>query len=377
MNSRERFRAAIDHREPDRVPIDLGGDMHNGLAEVLYKNLLKYLGEDDEVRIYDHMQHLAIIKESVLERLHVDTRYIAANAGAGFERIVASDGSWADEWGIKRINVGLYDETIGNPLADITFEKLKNYKLPDPSDQARYAGLKEKAKSLYESTEYAILGSSAASFFYLTSELVGYQEYMEKLLLDTELIEALVDRMLEWQLEFFDHYLDEIGEYIDMVWIGDDWGTQIAPLMSPQLFRDIFMKRYKVFTKFIKSKADVKIALHSCGSIIWALDDLADAGIDVIHPMQGDAKGMDDPAALSEKYGNQFVVYSNLRNQTLLPRGTVDEVRKDVREKIQAWAPGGGYIMSCGHNIQADVPPENLLAVIDETLESGIYPIRK
>jgi uroporphyrinogen decarboxylase len=127
----------------------------------------------------------------------------------------------------------------------------------------------------------------------------------------------------------------------------------------------------------VKSKADVKVALHSCGSIDWALDDLIGAGIDVIHPLQGDARGMDDPVSLKKRYGDRLVVYSNLRNQTVLPHGTPEEVRADTREKIQAWAPGGGYIMSCGHNIQADVPPENLLAVIDETLETGVYPIQQ
>jgi uroporphyrinogen decarboxylase len=191
------------------------------------------------------------------------------------------------------------------------------------------------------------------------------------------MIEALVDRMLEWQLAFFDHYLDEIGDYIEMIWMGDDWGTQIAPLISPKLFHDVFMKRYKQFTKFVKSKADIKVALHSCGSIAWALDELIDAGIDVIHPLQGDAREMGDPVSLKKRYGDRLAIYSNLRNQTVLPHGTPEEVRADVKEKIRALAPGGGYIMSCGHNVQADVPPENLLAVVDETLNTGVYPIRQ
>ena len=195
------------------------------------------------------------------------------------------------------------------------------------------------------------------------------------LLLDPLAIETLVDRVLEWQISYFSKYLDEIGDLVELVWMGDDWGTQQQPIMNPKLFKDIFARRYKMFTDMVHSKTDAKIALHSCGRIEWALDDLYEAGIDVIHPLQGDATAMSDAKGFKAKYKNRLAFYSNLSNQTLIPFGKPEEVRAEVQQKIQALAPGGGYIMSAGHNIQADVPPENIIALFDAAIEFGKYPI--
>ena len=376
MTSRERFQAALEHREPDRVPIDVGGDLHNGIHETAYRNLLKYLQEEDEIKLYDIVQHLAAVKDSVYTRLHSDTRYIFAKPASAFELILAPDSSWYDEWGVKRMNVGLYDEAIEQPLAGCTLDDVLKYKLPDPKDAGRFAGLGRQAKELYENTDFALVGGSAASLFYLTSELIGFQEYMEKILTEPKIIETLIDKVLEWQIEFFNGYLNEIGDYIEMVWMGDDWGTQLAPLMSPRMFKDIFASRYAEFVKIIKRKAEVKVALHSCGAVYWALEEFAKAGIDVIHPLQGDASGLTDPALLKKEFGGSLVFYSNLRNQSTIPYGTPQEVEREVKTKIAALAQGGGYIMSGGHNFQADVPAENILALVDATLKHGVYPIK-
>ena len=267
--------------------------------------------------------------------------------------------------GVRRKTVGLYDESFAFPLAGCDLEAVKNFKMPDPRDAARFVGLKEKTKQLYTTTDYALVGGSCGSLFYLSGEFVGFQEYMEKLLSEQEVIVTLVDRLLEWEIEFFDAYLSEVGEYIEMVWIGDDWGTQNGPMINPRLFREIFVPRYKELTGYIKSKADVKIALHSCGSVAWALGDFADMGIDVVHPLQGDAVDMADSKRIKEEFGDRLVFYSNLRNQSTLPHGTPAEVDQDVKRKVSALAKGGGYILSGGHNIQADVPPENVLAMVD------------
>jgi uroporphyrinogen decarboxylase len=375
MTSRERYRNAVNHKEGDRVPIDLGFDLHNGIHEKAYSRLLNYFGISEVIKRYDNIQHLAVINEEVAKKLHSDARYIFSNAPSAYEFKREADTSWLDEWGVRRKTVGLYDESVSAPLAGCGPEDVKNFRMRDPRDKARFAGLKEKAKQLYESTDYALIGGSCGSLFYLSAELVGYQEYMEKLLTDQDVIEKIVDRLLEWEIDFFDAYLTEIGEYIETVWIGDDWGMQNGPLMNPVLFREIFVPRYRVLTKFIKSKAAVKIALHSCGSVYWALNDFAAMGIDIVHPVQGDAINMDNPEKIKEEFGSRLVFYSNLRNQSILPHGTSEEVDKDVKRKIKAFAKGGGYILSGGHNIQADVPPENVLAMINAGLKYGQYPI--
>ncbi|NQU11906.1 hypothetical protein HQ590_14015 [bacterium] len=377
MTSRERFRKALHHQEPDRVPIDVGQDHHNGIHEIAYGRLLERLGETDEIRRWDLMQHLAVVKPAVLNRLRADTRYIFAGAPAGFQLKVEADGSWGDEWGIRRAPCGYYDETVASPLAGCTLTDVKRFRFPDPLDPSRFRGLRGKARELHDSTAYALIGGSPATLFYLTAELVGFAEYMEKLATDRIIIETLVDRMLGFWLDFFSRYLEAIGEHVEMVWMGDDWGTQRGPIIAPEIFREIFLPRYKQITDFVKQRTRAKIALHCCGSVDWALDDIASAGIDVIHPLQGDAAGMEDPDKLKRRFGKSLVFYSNLRNQTTLPHGTADEVRADVRRKVGALAPGGGYILSAGHNIQADVPPENILAVFDTAYECGQYPIRK
>lgn len=371
MTPRERFRKAICHEQPDRVPIDVGQDLHNGLHEVAYVNLLKHLGETDDIRLYDRMQHLAVVKESVLKRLHADTRYVFANAPAGFQLKTEADGSWGDEWGIRRKPCGLYDEACYHPLADSDLAAVKAFRFPDPLDKSRFAGVREKARRLYETTNYAIIAGSPATLFYLSAELMGFQEYMEKLLTDRIVVETLVDRVLGFWIAFFGPYLDTVGDFVEMIWMGDDWGTQLGPIIPPQLFREIYAPRYRQFCEFVKHRADVKIALHSCGSVCWALDDLADAGIDVVHPLQGDAAGMEDPDAIKRRFGQRLAFYSNLCNQTILPHGTPEQVRQDVLRKIRALAPGGGYVASGGHNIQADVKPENILALFDTAYESG------
>jgi uroporphyrinogen decarboxylase len=376
MTPRERYHRAIHHQEPDRVPIDAGQDLHNGLHEVAYRNLLAKLGERDEIRLYDQMQHLAVVKESVLERLHVDTRYIFAGAASGFELKFDADGSWVDEWGIRRKPAGLYDESFGHPLADCTLASVKAYRMPDPRDPARFAGLREKAEKLHRETDYALIGGSAGTLFYLASEMVGFEEYMEKVVTDPIVIETLVDRLLEYWIDFFDGYLSAIGDLVEVVWMGDDWGTQLGPVMSPRVFRQVYASRYKQLTASIKKKSKVKVALHSCGSVYWAMGDLVKAGIDILHPLQGDAADMEDPARLKREFGKKLAFYSNIRNQSTLPHGSPQEVAADAREKIRHLAPGGGYVMSAGHNIQADVPAENILALYDTALEAGRYPIR-
>lgn len=373
MTSRERFWKVINHQEPDRVPIDVGQDMHNGIHEIAYKNLLNYLGEEDEIKLYDQMQHLATCKESILNLLHADTRYIFANPAEGFELKIDEDKSWLDEWGVRRKNFGLYDDNVARPLEGCTLQEVKKYKVPDPVDPGRFKGLREKAESLYNNTEYAIVGASAASLFFLSSELMGFQEYMEKIVLEPLLVETLVDKVLEWEIAFFDKYLDAIGDYTQMFWMGDDWGTQLGPIMNPRTFKEIFVKRYKIFTDFVKKKANVKIALHCCGSITWAMDDFFEAGIDVIHPLQPTAYDMGNPKKLKESFGKKLVFYSNLLNQTIIPYGTPEEVKAEVIEKIKWLAPGGGYIISGGHNIQADVPPANIIALFDTAYKYGRY----
>jgi uroporphyrinogen decarboxylase len=186
-----------------------------------------------------------------------------------------------------------------------------------------------------------------------------------------------VERVLEWMMAFTSRYLDEVGDYVEGWWMGDDWGMQTGPIMDPVIFRNIFKPRYRRLIDMVKSKTNAKVCLHTCGSTYWILGDLADVGVDVVHPIQPTASGNEDPDKLKMDFGDQFVFYSNIANTTILPYGTPDEVIEEVKHKIGTLAPGGGYIFSGGHNIQADVPPENIIALFDTAYKCGQYPIKK
>ncbi|MGO9272580.1 MAG: uroporphyrinogen decarboxylase family protein [Terriglobia bacterium] len=377
MTPRERLRKAFNREEPDRVPIDFGQDFHNGINEVAYQNLLAYLQMDTSapIRIYDLMQRLAVVDESILERFHVDTRYIMANPNENWAQKVEADGSFEDEWGVYRKRCGYYCDNVRAPLAGKTKEEISRFPFPDPAERSRFRGLREKARRLHEATPYGLMAGQAASLFYFPAELMGFEEYMADLVREPQLISRLQDRVLEWMMEFTSHYLDEIGDYIEGWWMGDDWGMQTGPIMSPRTFRAVFKPRYQRLIDLVKSKTNAKVCLHTCGSTYWILQDLVDVGVDVVHPLQPTAVGNEDPIRIKQGFGDRLSFYSNVANTTILPHGKPEDVVAEVRRKIAALAPGGGYVFSAGHNIQADVPPANVVAAFDTAHEAGRYPL--
>jgi uroporphyrinogen decarboxylase len=377
MTPRERMRKSFNHEEPDRVPIDFGQDFHNSINEVAYRNLLDYLhiSDAEPIQIYDFMQRLAVVDPGVLKRFHVDTRYIFTNANENFDFHLEEDGSFEDEWGLYRKRCGYYCETVRSPLAHLSKEEIIKYPFPDPAEKSRFKGLNEIARDLYENTVYALMAGQAATLFYFSSELRGYNQYMLDLASNPSLVDVLVDKVLEWMVEFTSRYLDEIGDYVEGWWMGDDWGMQTGPIMNPETFRKMFKPRYLKLLDVVRSKTDAKICLHTCGATYWILGDLADIGVNVVHPLQPTAAGNEDPIRLKRDYGDKFVFYSNIANTTILPRGNPRDVAQEVTKKIRALAPGGGYVFSGGHNIQADVPPENIVALFDTAYKAGQYPI--
>ncbi|NQT65973.1 MAG: hypothetical protein HQ569_00150 [Actinobacteria bacterium] len=375
MTSRERYRLAMNLQEPDRVPIDFGQDGCNGINEIAYTNLIKYLDIIDEVKIFDFMQRLAIVKEEILTKFNVDTRYIFANKPKTFNLTIAPDGSYTDEFGVIRKRVGFYCENIYPPLGNASLQEIVNWKMPDPEEKSRFENLKERTKKLCEETHYALIAGDLASIFYLPAEIIGYQKFMESISMNLSVLKILIDRIMEWHMAFLNRYLDEIGNFIETVWIADDWGTQNGPIMNPNIFKEIFKPRYVKLIDFIKSKTKAKICLHSCGSIFYAIPDFIDMGVDAIQPLQAAAAEMDNPIRLKDKFGDKIAFYSNMPNQTVVPNGTPAEVREEVKKRIKYLAPGGGYIFAMGHNIQADVPPENIVTGFKAAYEFGKYPI--
>jgi uroporphyrinogen decarboxylase len=383
LTPRERVRLALTFQEADRVPIDLDG-WATYFTEGAYRNLLKHLGIEEKPKINDWFL-VSGINESILQRFGVDFRRIGLGAPEGFSSRTYTDGSWDDEWGVRKRKVAhrnprtgqtaYYAEMVEPPLAQAAIEDLASYPWPDPEDPGRYRGLSDLVKRLYDTTGYALVAAAISEgVFEKAQALRGMQRFFEDLLINREFAAALIERILQIQLEIFDRYLAIVGSYVEMVETSDDYGMQTGPLLSPELYREMMKSAHRRLNSRIKQRTRAKIYLHSCGSITEILDELIDAGIDVINPVQPGARDMDS-AGLKRRFGGRVVFHGGVDEQFVLPHGSREEVREEVTRRIRAFAPGGGYIFAPAHNIQDDVPPENVMTMFEAALEIGCYPI--
>jgi uroporphyrinogen decarboxylase len=373
MTHRERIKRAINFQEPDRVPIDNGGGV-SGMHEVAYGNLLQHLGMKDEIRIYDAVQRLAVVRDEVLDLLGVDTRYLFAGAPSFWTFEEGRDGSWVDEFGTGYDRSEYYCDYTRPVLAGAGLEDLKRYRFPDPRDAARFEGLEERARDLYERTDYALVGGNIQALFYIGWVLRGMEQFMMDIVINRPFALYLMDRITEWHIDFLDEYLSAIGQYIEYHWVGDDWGMQNGPLISLSMFRDMVAPRFKKIIDFIRTKTEAKVIYHTCGATYWLLEDLIEIGVDIVQPLQSNAAGNEDAATLKRDYGGRIVFHGNTNNQGVFHRSR-EEVVADALYRIRHLAPGGGYIFSSGHNIQANMPPENILALFETARDYGTYPI--
>jgi uroporphyrinogen decarboxylase len=382
MTPRERLLTALDHRQGDRVPIDLGGNQ-TGIHKFAYRKLIDLLGLKEDIVIMDAVQQLAMPSEAVLERLGVDTRYVWAGGAKSFKGGIVKnrrDGrAWhdlTDEFGITWSmpdDNPYYMDISHSPLAGMTIKQIRDYPFPKGDDPSRFEGLRDRAMRIRNQTPYPVISGISGVVY----EICWYMRGLENLFIDMieqpAVLEAIIDRTLEFWLGWFRLFLDEAGDVVDVIMIGDDLAGQDGPLFAPRIYRSIVKPRQKLLVQYIKSRTKAKIWYHSCGSIIEYIPDLLDNGIDILNPVQVSARGM-DPRRLKAAYGDRLVFWGGgIDSQHILPRATPDEVRKHVRRNVEALKPGGGYVFNNVHNIQADVPPENVLAMFDAALEYGQY----
>ncbi len=375
MNSRERVIKALNFEEPDRIPVDWGMITVSGIHEAAYRNLLLYLGLDRPITITDPVQRLALPCDEVMDLFNVDTRVIWANPPSGWEYREDENGNFVDEFGVFFRRNTYYCDSVGYPLAEAeSIEDLKKLKLLDPTDPKRFRGLREKAKHLFEKTDKALVAGTYPSLYYIAWTLRGYENFMADTANDPKFANYLLDMICDWFISFMDRYLAEIGDYIQIMWAGDDWGSQYGPLIRPEEFRRNVVPRFKKIICSMKERSRAKVAYHSCGSVLWCMDDFVDMGVDILHPLQANAHDMQDSKFLKNKYDKKLVFHGGLDNQGSFHLDT-DFVRDGIRKKIEAFAPGGGYLFSSGHNIQANCPPENICAIFETAKKYGTYPL--
>ena len=311
MTHRDRIKKAINYEEPDRLPVDNGGVV-SGMHEVAYRNLLDHLEMEDNITIYDPVQRLALVKDEILNLLGVDTRYIFANPPSFWRFEEKENGSWNDEFGTGYIRSEFYCDFMYPVMRNATLKDLKEYKFPDPKDTARFEGLREKANRLYEHSDYALIGGNIPSLFYLGWVFRGMENFMMDIVINKDFADYLMDKIVEWNISFLDGYLSEIGDFIEYQWIGDDWGIQNGPLISPDMFKDMVTPRFKKIIDFIKSKTSAKVIYHTCGATYWVMEDLIEIGVDIVQPLQANAAGNEDAARLKRDFGKRIVFHSTI-----------------------------------------------------------------
>ncbi len=379
MTPRERVRLALERKEPDRVPLDLGSTGNTGITAGAYRRLLNYFGIEAEVIVWDRMQQLAYPDERVLLRLGIDTRGLWLSGPDNRPDRQLEGDSYEDEWGVVRSRPpgGYYYDLVRSPLAgDVTASDLKSYPWPDPEDPGRVRGLREKARAIREHTPFALVVHGSPGFITRAQYLRGFEDWFTDLIAQPDLAGAVMDYTLEYQMALTRVVLREAGEYADVVMFGDDLGVQGGPMVSPAIYRRLIKPRQAKLFDLLHSMTGAKLLYHTCGSVYELVDDLIEIGVEVLNPVQVAAAQMDS-ARLKRRFGDRLAFWGGIDTQHVMPRGTPEEVRAEVRRRIRDLGPGGGYVVDTVHNVQADVPPENVCALYQEAARFGTYPIRE
>ncbi|HAX98562.1 MAG TPA: uroporphyrinogen-III decarboxylase [Candidatus Atribacteria bacterium] len=377
MTSRERVILSLNHKEPDMVPIDLGSSHVTGIHIDAYEMLKKYLGiKGYDIQIIDQLQCLAKVEDEVLQALDIDTRSIFPRFRK--KELQEDDEKWffTDEWGVswvRKKDGGLYFELADHPFKNAEIKDIENFDWPSPDDPYRVKGLRDDARELYEKTDYALVGDvysgCVMEFIWFQTGLV---RFLTDMVLDPEFIKKIIERSLKIQLKIIDNFLKEVGEYLQVLVINGDLGTQQGPLLSPKLYREFLMPYEKSIVQFVKERTKAKIFRHTCGSIYKLIPDILQTGIDVLNPIQVSAENM-DPVQLKREFGSQLSFWGGVDSQKILSQGNTDDVTEEVKKRISQLSSGGGYILGSVHNIQPDVKPENIVALYQAARKFGKY----
>ncbi len=383
MNARQRLLTALAHQEPDRVPLDLGATQVTGIHRVAYVNLRQRLGLPlVEPTICDHIQGLALPDGDLLVHLGAGVRGLYPFNSHNWNVIEQPEGEYwiyHDEWGITHRRPypdGLYYSIWQVPLGqpDLSGADIQGHSWPDFSADWRIDGLRAQAEG-YRAAGYAVLLKDPfAGIFEMAQRIVGMENLLVMMVTDRSLAGVLFDKLAELKLEFWEKALPRLAEVIDVISQADDFGTQVSQLISPRMFREQIKPRWQVIFDRLRELAPQAYRFfHSCGNVRPLIPDFIELGVQILNPVHIRAGGM-EPAALKRDFGDALTFWGGgVDTQDVLPHGTPQQVKEEVRRNIEALAPGGGFVFNTVHNIQADVPVENILAMYEALAEYGVY----
>ena len=407
MTSRERIISAINHRQPDKIPVDLGSSTVTGISGIAYNNLKKHLNIESRTRIYDVIQQLAMVDMSIIDLFGVDAldinRVSIENTGwydvklsdgsnaefpSWFHPVKAEDGSWhtSDNEGniISKMSAGAtffdqmyYPYENGYPR---DFSGLKDamkkisWVVHSHASNLDATELRTRLLDLRESTNKALVMSGGVKLLEFGFFIRRMDNFLMDLIVEEDRVSEMLDLLVEMHLASLEKKCQSLGDIVDIIRFGDDLGMTSAPFMDLNTFRKLLKPRYKILCDYVKKNSNMKIFLHSCGSIRQYIPDLIDAGFDILNPVQTNCYEM-DPAELKKEFGKDIVFWGGgVDTSSVINRGTPEDVRNDVLRRCEIFSKDGGFVFAPIHNILSEVPPQNIAAAYNAVREfNGDY----
>jgi uroporphyrinogen decarboxylase len=410
MTSRERVLAAIHHQEPDRVPIDLGATPSSGISTIAYHNLKQHLGlTTGHNRVYDVVQQLAQPEDGLLEQFHVDVLDVGrmfnsrnedwydftlptgheVQFPAWFKPMEQSNGAWdvvdadGERIATMPLQATFFDQTCfpyvdGYPdtfrdlprrMSKVHWAALAQSPWDHAAEPDFWQQLREKALYLRQNTDKAVMIVAGCSLFEWGTFLRRIDNFLVDLLLQPENVERLLDALMEVHLQLLENVCKAVGDVADIIRLGDDLGTDTGPFMAPKTYRKLFKPRHTILCDYVKKHSQMHTFLHSCGSIYKLLPDLIEAGFEIFNPVQTNVRDM-EPARLKKEFGQDVTFWGGgADTRHILNRGTPEDVKANVAQNLETFAPGGGFVFNTIHNMMPDVPPQNILAMYEAVEE--------
>lgn len=370
MNSRERFFATVNHKQPDRVPLDYGkhiGSFHKSA----YSSLRKFLSlPEAETIILDRMAQNVTLDEDLLQQLGIDFRWVVPNWVEVQEKEIKGGPGYIDMWHTPHTysDIGDYYSIAGQPLGqeNFTIEDIEAFEWPNPNHPGMFEGLSKKARYWLENTEYVVGADGIkVGVLQIAAQLRGYDKLFMDFIINPDLSHAFLEKITSLITDMYASYMDAVGDFVQVVVITDDQGTQKSLMISPKMFREYIKPNLKRVIDVIKAKSDAKILMHCDGAILPIIGDLIEIGVNILNPIQTNVKGFDDTKALKEQFGDQISFHGAIDVQHFLPNASPEEVRSEVKKRVADLGESGGYILAPCHNIYDNTPMENIVALFE------------
>jgi uroporphyrinogen decarboxylase len=380
MTPRERVGAALNHQEPDRVPIDLNATTVTSLTIEAYRNLRKHLNleEDKELAVWDIIQGAVCAREDIMNRYKINTRPVRDPDLKAPVLKTLEDGSFYDDFGVRWKPASYYYDAIERPLTNgDSIRDIENLDWDLGLDENDLDVLEAEAKRLYTDTNYAVVVDfnfiGPFGPFEGACILRGYDKFLLDLYTNQDYAKALIDRLTDLAVRKFNIVLSRIGNYVQVVGFGDDVGMQTGPYISPDLYREFIKPAHRTIFDRARRNTDAKFFLHSCGSVYDFIPDFIEVGVQILNPVQTSAAKMDLPT-LKKEFGKDISFWGGgIDIQTQLPFFTPEQIVEQVKINLDIMMPGGGYVFFPSHNIQADVSPDRIEAMFQAVIEFGKY----